>query len=180
MENNEYVAAFDPGIKNLCFLVEKIDVSDPVNKSETVFFVNSDISSETELELYIKINDLLDSHKHILNKCSYILIEQQMAFGNNLNLKTVRIAQHIFSYFSIYYRDFKHILNYPAFHKTRVFSADKMNKPQRKKWAINKATSIWTSRRDGDTLAKLEGSPKKDDICDCLLMALSYALKFNK
>ena len=110
-----------------------------------------------------------------------------MSFGKILNIKALKLGQHCFSYFAFKYSRFKEIIEYPAYHKTQILGAEKIkkeskkgkisfkavDKPTRKKWAIEQAFNILADRNDFNSLNLLESSSKKDDIADCILQALS-------
>jgi hypothetical protein len=49
-----------------------------------------------------------------------------------------------------------------------------MSKPQRKKWATEKAMNILMERGDTDTLEEIESSKKKDDLADTLIQLQSF------
>jgi predicted GTPase len=92
----------------------------------------------------------------------------------------LKIAQHALSYFTFLYRDLKNIFEFPAYHKTKILGAPgKMDKPSRKKWAIEKAQEIWIERDDFKTAQKVVSSKKKDDMSDVLVMCQAFVyLKF--
>ena len=128
-------------------------------------------------QLYINLTDTLDKYQEYWNKCSTFIIEKQMSFRNKHNTMAIKVGQHCFSYFSFYYRNFKTILEYPAYHKTQVLGAPKdevKKKPQRKKWAVKKSFEILEERRDEVSTCALTSSKKKDDMADCLLMTITY------
>lgn len=158
--------------------------------SKTVYFKNKDLTNKTiknlTPEVFHLLTDHLDEYSELWDKCSIFLIEKQMAFGKICNIKALKLGQHCFSYFAFKYNRFKTILEYPAYHKTQVLGAPKkakikkgkttytsVDKPTRKKWAIEKARSILIERDDFETLSKIESSSKKDDISDCILQAIS-------
>jgi hypothetical protein len=127
-------------------------------------------------KIFINLTDTLDKYVKFFDKCSYIIIEQQMSFGKKKNnTLCLKIAQHVFSYFIFLYRDFKTILEFPAYHKTKILGAPgKMDKPARKKWAIEKAQEIWLLRDDFKTASQVESSKKKDDLSDVLVMCMAF------
>jgi hypothetical protein len=124
----------------------------------------------------------LDKFTDYWEKCSYFVIEQQMAFRGIHNTMALKLGQHCFSYFSINYGRFKTPVEFPAFHKTQLLGAEKIakktktgktswkavDKPARKKWAIEKAKEILALRGEDDMLEHLCTSKKKDDIADVL------------
>jgi hypothetical protein len=134
-----------------------------------------DKSKYIDLKVCYNITEYLDSYKEYFDNCSYIVVEQQMSFGKKKNTLCVKIAQHILSYFIINYHTFKVIVEYPSYNKTQVLNAPKkMDKPHRKKWAVNKALSILDKRGDKETIKHIENSKKKDDLSDTIVMTQSF------
>jgi hypothetical protein len=134
-----------------------------------------DKSKYIDLKICYNITEYLDSYKEYFDNCSYIVVEQQMSFGKKKNTLCVKIAQHILSYFIINYHTFKVIVEYPSYNKTQVLNAPKkMDKPERKKWAVKKAISILNKRGDIETINHIEKSKKKDDLSDTIVMTQSF------
>lgn len=132
-------------------------------------------------KVFVNLTDELDRFLPYWDKCSYIVIEQQMSFGKRKNnTLCLKIAQHALSYFTFLYRDLKVLMEFPAYHKTKILGAPgKMDKPERKKWAIEKAQEIWIDRDDFETARKVSSSKKKDDMSDVLVMCMAFVyLKF--
>jgi hypothetical protein len=145
--------------------------------------IAKDASKEKYIDpkIFINLTDALDKYQKYFDQCSYIILEQQMSFGKRKNnTLCLKIAQHAFSYFTIFYRDFKTILDFPAYHKTKILGApEKMDKPQRKKWAIEKAQEIWIDRNDFNTASKVQSAKKRDDLSDVLVQCMAFVyLKF--
>jgi hypothetical protein len=189
-KNNRYN---DDGTTNDTF--SKI-VKTICKNGEIILFKNSDLTTNCDKTKYLDTNsfhnmtDLLDNYKDYWRQCDYILIEQQVSFGKKYNTMALKLGQHAFSYFAINYGRFKSIIEYPAYFKTQVLGAQKIkktskagkitykaiDKPARKKWAIEKGTSILTERNDLETLASITSMGKKDDFFDCLLMIESMKI----
>mgnify|MGYP001234173619 CR=1 FL=1 len=131
---------------------------------------------------YVNMLDVLDEYKSYWDKCGHIIIEKQMSFRGKYNVMAMKLGAFCFSYFKIYYRETKNIVDYPAFHKTQVLGAIKAEvkqKYKRKKWAVAKATEILQLRKDNEHLKEIEDKKKRDDMSDCLLMTITYTyLKF--
>jgi hypothetical protein len=137
-------------------------------------------SKALDCNVFLRLTNLLDRHKEYFDKCSTIIIEQQMSFGNKINTMAIKIAQHTYSYFLFRYRDTKKIVEFPSYNKTQILGAPAgLDKPQRKKWAIEKANEIWTTRGDLETVDMIGTKKKKDDMSDCLLHVLSYIIHNN-
>jgi len=151
--------------------------------SKTILVRNVNVNGDTEkgkyldTRVFINITNLLDEYKVYWDKCSFILIEQQMSFKKGHNTMALKVAQHVFSYFTFCYSTFKEIIEFPAYHKTKLLGAPKkLTKPQRKKWAIEKALSIWESRKDTEILDYVKKNKKKDDLSDCFLMCNCFGI----
>jgi hypothetical protein len=199
-----WIFSVDPGSVNLSFSIEEYNKNDikKIKKIEnsykyeneyntmlqqiykstnTIITRNANVtqncnkSKYVDMQLFHNITHYLDSFEDYLDQVSYVVVEQQMSFGRKKNTLAVKIAQHIESYFIFKYGMFKDITEFPSYHKTNVLKAPKkIDKPARKKWAIQKATEIWTIRNDTLHLNLLSSSKKKDDISDCLCMCLSF------
>ena len=117
----------------------------------------------------------MESYYLYWENVNVVLIEQQMQFHNNNNIKAIKIAQHIYSHFLIKYPD-KIVIEYPAYHKTQVFGAPtKLKKPERKKWAIHFIENILNKYLH--TSSFFNNLKKKDDISDCILMCFAYIVQ---
>ena len=122
-----------------------------------------------------------------------------MSFGTKINLKAIKIGQHTQSYFLFRYGKFKTVIEFPSYHKTQVLGSEKINKgttkagkikfknidkPQRKKWSIEKAKEILFLRGETEHVLLLatkratkgQKCIKKDDLADviCQLAAFKY------
>ena len=153
----------------LCSNNNITDPTSPENKKKG--------SKALDASLFLRLTDLLDRHKSYFDQCSTIIIEQQMSFGARINTMAIKIAQHTYSYFLFRYRDTKKIIEFPSYNKTQILGAPGgLEKPKRKKWAIEKADEIWTLRGDLNTSMFVGSKKKKDDMSDCLLHVLSYII----
>lgn len=152
----------------LCSNNNITDVSDVSNKKAKG-------SKSLNSNVFLRLTALLDSYKEYFDKCSTIIIEQQMSFGSKINTMAIKIAQHTYSYFLFRYGNTKKIIEFPSYNKTQILGAPGgLEKPKRKKWAIEKANEIWTLRGDLETVDMVNSKKKKDDMSDCLLHVLSY------
>jgi len=134
-------------------------------------------SKALDADIFLRLTALLDRHSQYFDKCSTIIIEQQMSFGSKINTMAIKIAQHTYSYFLFRYGKEKRIVEFPSYNKTQILGAPGgLDKPLRKKWAIVKADEIWALRGDIDTCAMIDTKKKKDDMSDCLLHVLSYVI----
>jgi len=161
---------------------------------EVVFFKNSDLTqgcakgSYLDPKTYHNMTSLLDEYRQYWNVCEAFVIERQMAFRGKYNTMALKLGQHCYSYFAINYGPFKEYYDFPAYHKTQILGAAKIekktktgkvtykaiDKPARKKWSVDKASAILAERDDFDTLSMLGSSKKADDLADCLTMLQSW------
>jgi hypothetical protein len=170
-----FIASFDIGKKNFAFAIEE--------NSNIVLFKNLDLTENSNKKLYLdpiiyhNMYSELEKYVEYWEKCSVILIEKQMSFRGKQNTMALKLGQHCYSYFVFKYKNTKKIIEFPAYHKTQVLGAPrKLTKPQRKKWAIEKAYSILAEREDYDNLVLLHSVKKRDDIADCILMNIAYTI----
>lgn len=161
----------------------------------TVLYRNLDLTEGAKKGKYLdsviyhNMISALDNYREVFDRCSIIVIEQQMSFKQAQNTMALKLGQHCYSYFIFRYPitqdgDFvfdesKEIIEFPAYYKTQVMGAPKvggksMSKPQRKKWSTEKAMGILMERGDTETLEEIEGSKKKDDLADTLIQLQSF------
>lgn len=141
--------------------------------------------------------DVLDDYMDYWAKCSVILVEEQMSFGRKINKMAMKLGQHCQSYFICKFGRFKEVIEFPAYHKTQILGAPKvegkpyksgkirwkaMEKPARKKWSVNQAIEILNNRGEVDVLDGLTTARKKDDLADVLtqLQAFKYMVYVDK
>ena len=151
--------------------------------------MNCDKKSYLDPETFHNMNDVLDSNIKYFDKCSYIIIEQQMSFRKGYNTMCLKLAQHCYSYFTFKYGRFKEIFYWPAYHKTQVLGSEKIvskrykngkvkykniSKYQRKKWAVEKAKEILTMRGETNVWEEIRKNKKIDDICDCITQCITF------
>jgi len=158
---------------------------------------NCDPKLKLDPETFHNMTNVLDSYVQYWDKCSLFVIEEQMSFGKKLNKMALKLGQHCYSYFTFKYGKFKHVVEFPAYHKTQILGAEKqkgkqfkngkcrykaMEKGARKKWSENKAIEILTSRGEIDILEGLTSAKKRDDLADVLtqLQAFKYKLFVEK
>lgn len=181
---DRYITSIDVGHRNFCVAVEKYTYPFKTRKLEDilagnlVFFHNSDFGvrkkGADDGPLLLAILDWLDVHKQHFDKCDTILIEQQL----KTNPFAQKIEHVVYSWFLEKYRLEKSILSFPASNKTRVLNAPKkMSKPERKKWAVDKATEILCCRGDEVGLQIMKDNKKKaDDLGDTLCMIQAWKI----
>jgi hypothetical protein len=118
------------------------------------------------VDLGLNLFKIMDSYKHVWDKCEIFLIERQMI----INMQALKLSHYLEAYLKIYY-PLKKILNYNASTKTKKLGAvDLNNKTDRKKWTIQYVLQIL----DGENLAYFQSLTKQDDIADVVCMIESF------
>lgn len=149
---------------------------------KSIYFNKFDMGDSTlnkgkiSQEIFCNTTKMLDSHKKYFDKCSAVIIEQQMSFGKKINLRCIKMAQHIYSYFIHTFLDLKIIFEFSAFHKTKILAdlGKKLNDKQRKKWATEEAERLLLLRNDFISIQGIHKHKKRDDISDCILQAQAW------
>lgn len=195
------IASFDIGKCNFAFYIEEFD-SDKLSSLKStkregkdfedimstiylngnkVLYRNLDLTVGTEKrkyldkKIYTNMITELDKYKEFFDKCSIIVIEQQMSFKLAQNTMALKLGQHCYSYFLFRYGDTKEIVEFPAYYKTQILGAPKkLTKPERKKWATEKCVDILMERGDMETLDEIMSKKKKDDLADVLIQLQSF------
>uniref|UniRef100_A0A6C0IDM9 Holliday junction resolvase n=1 Tax=viral metagenome TaxID=1070528 RepID=A0A6C0IDM9_9ZZZZ len=99
-----------------------------------------------------------------------VLIEQQM---NRMNIVATKMAVFVHAFFIMSYPHLR-VIEYPSYHKTKKFGVHGLSKPERKKWSVQHVVDHVLGEKDPVGMDWLEQFPKKDDICDCILMIESF------
>jgi hypothetical protein len=129
-------------------------------------------------KILYELTNILDSYKEYWDKCSYIIIEEQMSFGTKHNTMAIKIAQHCQSYFIFNYFKFKQIVMFPSYHKTKVLGALKgITKPQRKTWSTKFVNELIEHMELDNEIEEYKKEKKKDDKADCMLMVYAFLIK---
>ena len=122
---------------------------------------------------------ILDSYLEYWQKCTTFVIEQQMSFGKKHNTLALKLGQHCLSYFIFHFANFKSILEFPSYNKTKIHGASKkMTKYQRKQWAVNKAMNMLIDKDDQEILKVFKNLKKKDDAADAIVMLNAYKFMY--
>lgn len=163
----------------------KSNICDICKCSKIVLWKNIDITSGTKKyfddKILYELTSVLDSFKDFWDKCTYIIIEEQMSFGNKHNTMAIKIAQHTQSYFIFNYFKFKSVIMFPAYHKTKVLGALKgITKPQRKKWSVDFVKELLPNVKYDIDIDSYHKSKKKDDYSDVMLMVYAFLIKHFK
>lgn len=137
-----------------------------------------------DLGLCVCMSNVLDSYEHLWKDVDVFLVEKQM----DINNLCVRLSQHCESYFLLKYPG-KRVVEFPSHFKTTVLGAPKvlkkggktlkkkyksMEKPARKKWAVDTAKEILAERGDFKTLKTLGPYTKAYDKCDCIVQLQAW------
>ena len=166
------------------------------SNGKCILFQNSDLTdgckkkSYLDPETYHNMTDLLDQYVDYWDQCDTFVIEKQMSFGKRHNTMALKLGQHCWSYFAFKYSRFKEIVEFPAYHKTQILGAKKLeknnkkgnlkytsiDKPARKKWSVEKAMDILKSRNDFDTIKNLTLTRKRDDLADVLCQLQAFKI----
>lgn len=182
------ILSIDPGIKNCAFYIEEFDEEgltkikklkngqpqlDHLYKTgKRVYWKVVDFEKELKagIEVFVPIIKFLDDNRGQWDKCNGIIIEKQLKINYN-----AQVVQHfIFSYFKNLYGPFKYISDISATRKTQVLGAPKkMDKKERKKWAVQEATKLFTLRDDFEGL-KILHTAKGDDLADACLQLKAF------
>ena len=104
------------------------------SNGKCILFQNSDLTdgckkgSYLDPETYHNMTDLLDQYVKYWDQCDAFVIEKQMSFGKKHNTMALKLGQHCWSYFAFKYSRFKKIVEFPAYHKTQILGAKKLEK----------------------------------------------------
>lgn len=132
--------------------------------------VNFEKDLKNGVEIFVPIIKFLDSNLELWDSCNGIILEKQMRINYS-----AQVVQHfIFSYFKNLYGPFKYISDISATRKTQALQAPKkMEKKERKKWAVTETTRLLSLREDFDGLKILHLS-KADDLADSCLQLKAF------
>ena len=130
--------------------------------------------AEKPMEIYKNIHRYLSTMEYVWSSADMIVVEQQMSTGKIFNIKAIKISQHILAYFMIRH-PLKKIIELGAGFKTSLFGHQFSKKKLRKDWAIEKVYQLLEA--DPVATNMIDLFPKKDDVCDCVLMCFVYFFK---
>ena len=176
------VISIDPGIRNLAVRVESRGIRNNVHPIRGVVFDKLRISEadrtldENVYKLYSLVSQFLDKYLDIFKTCHIMIIERQLP----MNLKAVRISQHIISYFMFHFKNL--VPNLPMIFeidsklKSRELGASThLNERGIKQWSIDLCKSLLVKRQDYDGLEILEKHKRKaDDVADTLVQIEAF------
>jgi hypothetical protein len=141
--------------------------------------------------IYLNMITEMDKYKKQFDECDVFLIERQMSFGKKkTNTMALKLGQHCYSYLLMKYLNNKIIIDYPAYYKTQILGAPKkfgkipktykngktvQIQDNRKKWSVRISNDILQLRNDKKSLEIINDTKKRDDMCDCLLMTITFS-----
>lgn len=177
--------SIDIGTCNMAFYIEEFDemsLHSRMEKDEKIKqlyrlgkrvywkVVNFEKQTKPGVEIFVPIIKFLDDNRKIWDNCNGIILEKQMRINYNAQV----MQYFIFSYFKNLYGPFKYISDISATRKTQVLNAPKkMNKKERKKWAVDETHRAFDLRNDLEGLKILHAS-KADDLADSFLQLKAF------
>lgn len=120
----------------------------------------------------------LEGLHSLFDQCDVFLIERQVGFSKMVNYKCIQMSAHVFSHFVLKYPE-KKIIEYGAFEKTKTFGKKITKKSERKQWTTIFTKKMLAIQHDETSIGWIESFPKEDDVCDCVVMILSFLKKNN-
>lgn len=177
------ICTIDIGYRNFAICIEKlkfpiIKTTNIIYQGDITFFKKIDFGVRTkdgikDRKIFCNCQDFLDSIIDKLKQCDIILLEQQL----RKNPFAQKFEMFVYSYLIFMFREFKYYSAFPAKHKTKVLKAPSgLDKPQRKKWCIEKCYEILTDRQDKETLSLLSSHKKADDLSDTFCMIQAWKI----
>lgn len=161
------IVAFDIGVKNFAYAVLEFSSSQGwgVVLSVDVHDLRGGDGIYQNLISYMKKNDSL------WEKMDVVLIEQQL---NRMNVQATKLACHLHAYF-LHCHPKKTVYEYPSIYKTKYtdFSIQSSSHKQRKEYAVQLVMDHY-QETDPVLFQWVSSFPKKDDICDCILMCNTF------
>ena len=155
-----------------------------------VFDIRDDkTSNDLDIKTRVNMQNLLRSYSWLWDTTKIVIVEQQYFNISNgrkskpsgANVDAIKLAECCACWFLDMYPNIE-VLFFGSMYKTQILGApDRLTKPQRKKWSIEKTLEIFERR--GDTVAIEEMSAKKkakvklDDISDCVVMTQAFKFK---
>jgi hypothetical protein len=171
-------------------LLEKIYLN-----GKKILLCNYDLTENTDKDKYYdkdicyNMNRVLESYSEYWDNVSFVIVEQQMAFGKKVNTMALKLGQNCQSYFMFNYsKDEIKIVEFPAYHKTQILGAKKqenitktgkktykvMGDKERKIWSVKEGCYLLALREDFETMSEINSMKKKDDVSDVILQLQAY------
>lgn len=168
------VMAFDMGYRHFAWTKSRVLIE--MNNEPMLVVDAMDCHDFCTSQLAQVYQQLLEYLNRIdMTQVDVVLVEQQM---NRMNIKATKLSVFVLAYYMIRHPTIK-VVEFPSFHKTKMFDAPSISKKERKEFCI---TYTKTHFLDTDPVALdwLEQFSKQDDICDCLMMTAAYMKKQHK
>lgn len=172
------IISIDPGTVNLAFRIEKrYQAKYPrglAYRVETISFelrkFDIEVDKYQRCPLYRDVTKFFQEQHDKIKGVDLVMIERQPP----INYKTVRLSQHMISYFSVRYPD-AHVIDIDPRLKGASFGLPKGTpKPELKKWAIAEAGKLLRHHDQDLTLLTLRTSRKKDDLADTVVQVEGF------
>jgi hypothetical protein len=164
---NEVIISIDPGRVNMGFCVEIRSVGCIPRTPFLCSLSFSDDVVDHQRTVYHQITTCLNGYSYYLNLATLIIIERQEVAEVGA-LKIPQIAQHLLTYFSIYYTILGKavpVVDISSHCKLKRLDAPSTIKgyAKRDKWHVTAALALLTERNDGLALEMLSKISKKSD-----------------
>lgn len=121
-------------------------------------FQTGDASKSKKLDNHTRLNFLkhMEQYKWLWETCDIFLIEQQFintfVRGGGINVDALKLGEALTIWILDRFPD-KTVVSFGSQYKTQVLGApEKLKKPQRKKWAVQKTLDIFTLREDQEAI----------------------------
>lgn len=148
---NKSEAEMEYIMNNVCLNGERLHIG-------VYNFKTGNAVDSTKLDKSILINffEHMNNYKWLWDQCDVFLIEKQFINmrgpSKGTNYGAIKLEAITYGWFVEHYPS-KFIVNIGSSNKTQIFGCKgKMNKTQRKKWATEKATDIFTRRKDNQSI----------------------------
>jgi len=124
-------------------------------------------------QIYCNIHQYLRSMTSLWDTVDVILIEQQMSTKSMYNIKAVKLSQHIYAFFLLYY-PMKQVQEFQPNLKTSMFHVQFPRTRERKQWSVQQVTHFLQTSDDPVAYDLFQCYSKKDDISDSILMGIVF------
>ena len=168
------ILSIDIGTKNPGLYIEEFDPQKITEETlythgKRVYWKRMNFTKNTS-DVLVNVSLCLDKDRKIFDTCNGIIVEKQ----HKLNYRAQVIEHVIIGYFKALYGPFKYISNISATLKTQLLGAPKkMDKPARKKWAVQEVHRLCDRSNDLEGL-KILYSGKPDDLADARLQLKAF------
>lgn len=155
------IASFDIGEANLAYVIGTRDKLSAMRHFNVKHKKKQSVIESCEL-----ISKILSDED--FSECKKVIIEQQM----RSNVRAQRIAQHVWSWFSLMMPGLK-----PEFVSARMKTERGLCYRERKKSAVETVRNILKDRNDTVHLDYMSSLPKQDDVADAYMQVMVYVEK---